>query len=393
MIKITSDLTSQIFESGKTHLFESEISKGASLKRITKCVQTALEKGDKTPEQLKAAQENLRASISAKQALYDKEYQEAKPVFKLFLILAALYFKYFGGVIEDADVTSAQIDEVLQVVEKAQKAPWILPCYVDGILSLEEIDQLESFISDGLIPELPHGRQKVLQRKDFNIPRNILIHGDQAYLLMIKKGDPELGKGAFSRGMKAINLKTGRECILLSSKSVYNVGHQTHLGKKLQESEYFPRFHTKKTVHKGNQRKFWMIFDFCELGNLLKPIPLNASATKQVALDLAKGLKELHDLGYTHNDFFPRNVVLTQETGSIRGKIIDLGLSTTKTPLGEYDDLSNLGIMLRLLKSRCTDARFKVQLKPIISKMCGLEPPPIEKCIEELEALDAAVSS
>jgi len=81
-----------------------------------------------------------------------------------------------------------------------------------------------------------------------------------------------------------------------------------------------------KVLHsrKGEKPRKGLCMAYFEGGDLSKKATVSVGLKCHLLADGARGLAELHDKGWTHNDFKPANILLTREGGEWRAKLGDL---------------------------------------------------------------------
>ena len=98
----------------------------------------------------------------------------------------------------------------------------------------------------------------------------------------------------------------------------------------------------------GGERRFFMVMEYLQgetlLETLKKRAPLTENETLDLAIDMARGLREAHRQGVVHRDLKPSNVMLVKVDGEDTCKLLDFGL--VKVMSQEGPGITQTGVFL-----------------------------------------------
>ncbi len=178
----------------------------------------------------------------------------------------------------------------------------------------------------------------------------------------------ECGVGSMSTVFKALDNATGRVICLKvqdAAKTVAAIGRASNIG-RLTEGEIGARIRHPNVVQTfdyglSNKGEYFLTMEFVE-GVSLSAIREARSRDLGGKLNLlrqaAEGLAAIHEMGFIHHDFGPKNVMVSREGVA---KIIDFGLAVPNT--SQFRKPGNrtgtLGYMApELLRRESTDERI-----------------------------------
>jgi serine/threonine protein kinase len=178
--------------------------------------------------------------------------------------------------------------------------------------------------------------------------RPILTLPRGKFLLMIdaEQGDVILGQGESKKAMFAINLHTGELDVVTISKKHLCPAEKWAILKReitlLKEVEGIPEILQLKGAQIDDETSY-LIVNYCNGGMLFNELlsrTLSLPETVQLALDITKGVKELHARGIIHRDLKPDNIFLHKEpNGTTRAIIGDLDVACKETDLEALKEL------------------------------------------------------
>ncbi|MES2199043.1 MAG: serine/threonine-protein kinase [Chlamydiota bacterium] len=166
--------------------------------------------------------------------------------------------------------------------------------------------------------------------------RTLTLHGAGERIIKVPGKDEckiLIASGSFGRVLFGIDPATGKE---IAVKVVKIVGNQTIEDLKT-EAGFLMKMHGSKYVLGSSEIGFqgnymFVVMDKVDGESLSdtmrnKNPPLSVKQKASILLDVARGLKELHDKGIIHRDLKRENILIDKNT--IKAQIIDLGLSKT----------------------------------------------------------------
>ncbi|MBS3904735.1 MAG: protein kinase [Simkania sp.] len=189
---------------------------------------------------------------------------------------------------------------------------------------------------------LPRTTVIKIDAKKAGIARPLLIGPKNSFLLMIdtKCGDIRVGKGDAKVAMFAIDLSTAQQKIVTVSKRSLctpmkweTLNHEIAILGRLKGIPEILQLELSLIT----DDECYMITNYCNGGQLLTQIGLGNLDAREcllIALDIAKGIKELHSRSLIHRDLKPHNIFLHEETGRpIQAVIGDLGTVCDQTDM------------------------------------------------------------
>lgn len=158
-----------------------------------------------------------------------------------------------------------------------------------------------------------------------------------------------LGTGGFAQVYLASDRQHDRSValkVMLSADEVHGGTYQQLRKRFFREADYLSRLDEPRIVdlydydETGDDR-LYMILEFVDGRTLSEIVDAGGNVPPPTALDVLRelliALREVHDLGLLHRDVKPDNVMVLQQPGGLRAKLLDFGiartLSTTNTEL------------------------------------------------------------
>ncbi len=149
-----------------------------------------------------------------------------------------------------------------------------------------------------------------------------------------------LGNGQFGQIRHLKDKKTGvqyvakvlRRAKLMDENSINTMIQEIRILQELDKCPYVTDIHDAFT-YKGD---FYLVLEYCNGGdleayiqNLAGELPLPIKEFKQIAWNVASGLKELHEHGRVHGELKPRNVLIVKDESNrlVDVKLCDLGFT------------------------------------------------------------------
>lgn len=144
----------------------------------------------------------------------------------------------------------------------------------------------------------------------------------------------QIGKGTYADVYRGSHKKTGqRYAIKMISKDILSeprllAGLRCEIDIMREfENENIVRLHE----HFSSEKNFYLVLELCAGGDLNKFIRRNKRLEERVAqgflLQIANGLKYLHERNYIHRDLKPANVLLSENSTNATLKLADFGFA------------------------------------------------------------------
>lgn len=176
-------------------------------------------------------------------------------------------------------------------------------------------------VNPALVPSAPGKLKKVNLEKRFTILA-------------------ETGQGSMSRVYKAVDNEAGRTvCLKVQDKDkTADAAARAGGGKRLSEGEIGMRIihpNVVRTLDFGVSPKgeHFLVMEFIDgvgLMSIRSQRPdLDLAARIELLAEMADGLQAVHDAGFIHHDFGPKNVMVDRDD---KVKLIDFGLAVPNTP-------------------------------------------------------------
>jgi serine/threonine protein kinase len=170
-----------------------------------------------------------------------------------------------------------------------------------------------------------------------------------------------IGKGRFGvvyRAYDPINKKT---VAIKRTKRIKVSKREAFIMKQFGYSKYFPVFYD--FIISNNNAYIVMEYIKGEpLGkNFQTPVKkMDEKTSVQIAINVLKGLIQLHKLGYTHNDISPKNIILMDHLPS-RVKIIDFNIcKKIKKNNSIQSDIKRTALLCLLLINGSTPQQVEI---------------------------------
>ncbi|CAN5908133.1 serine/threonine-protein kinase [soil metagenome] len=180
----------------------------------------------------------------------------------------------------------------------------------------------------------------------------------------------EIGQGSMSTVYKAVDNQSGRVVCLKVQDLVKTTAAagRTRTEGRPSEGEIGLRIHhpnVVKTFEYGlsTRKEYWLSMEFVEgvsLQYVREVKSRGLPARLKLLIQAADGLAAIHQAGFIHHDFGPKNVLVDQESVA---KIIDFGLAVPNTPTFQRPG-NRTGTLLymapELIRRESTDERMDV---------------------------------
>lgn len=148
----------------------------------------------------------------------------------------------------------------------------------------------------------------------------------------------ECGVGSMSRVYKALDNATGRVICLKvqdAAKTIAAIGRASNIG-RLTEGEIGARIRHANVVQTfdyglSTKGEYFLTMEFVEgvsLGAIREARSRDVAGKVGLLRQSAEGLAAIHEMGFIHHDFGPKNVMVSREGVA---KIIDFGLAVPNT--------------------------------------------------------------
>jgi serine/threonine-protein kinase len=153
-----------------------------------------------------------------------------------------------------------------------------------------------------------------------------------------------IGSGQFSHVCWAKNLNNNKEVAIKSSSHLNTSKKEAKIMKKYGNHSYLPKFYDYFLV----DDRSYIVMEYFP-GETLGPgnhtrqgKKMNRQQAVQVTLNALQGLKQLHQIGFTHNDLLPKNILIKDDNPN-QMRVIDFGiarpLSSSKSQKYKNKDL------------------------------------------------------
>ena len=152
----------------------------------------------------------------------------------------------------------------------------------------------------------------------------------------------KLGEG--SDGVVALYQKADKQAVFKfpsgTDESYKSIQTEDAVLKKIAQKKKLDRLHLVKPVKSVKTNGQFVVEHFLEgitLTEYLMTREISPSAANLIGAQISAGVRELHNLGYAHNDLYPRNILINPNTLAVY--IIDYGRSLpADLPLSEYHE-------------------------------------------------------
>ncbi|TDX52354.1 protein kinase domain-containing protein [Orenia marismortui] len=175
-----------------------------------------------------------------------------------------------------------------------------------------------------------------------------------------------IGKGCYSYVYFAKDTLNQRKVAI---KKLFDVGmgkKEALIMKKYGVSPFLPEIYESFTI----ENKFYIVMEWCS-GRRIGHWNFHSKGRKfgrkkatLITINLLKALEKIHNIGFTHCDLLPKNVLIEDDNPN-KVKLIDFGLAKPITKSSLYGDLHNAALMCIYLINGVVSRQLVDDLKTI----------------------------